>query len=58
MSKITYKSICDKLGFDVVKYMSEPYKPGLVYEDDSKPSIWSVLTLEEMYFLCDNGYLK
>ena len=33
--KITSKSICEKLGFDVLIY--EPECPG--YEDDSKPSI-------------------
>lgn len=46
---ITYESICQKLGFDPMvdkqKYDSA--------EDDSKPSRFSVLSLEEHLFLMD-----
>lgn len=46
---ITYQSICDKLGFDPMKY--EPKVSD--YEDDSKESPFSTLTLEESDFLCN-----
>lgn len=49
--KITYDSICEKLGFDL-----ESYNPKVSdYEDDSKESPFSILTLEESLFL--NDYL-
>lgn len=48
---ITYESICKKLGFD-----PQIYKPNISeYEDDSKTSPFSVLSLEESLFL--NSYL-
>jgi hypothetical protein len=46
---ITYKSICDKLGFNPMEY--EPKVSS--FEDDSKESPFSILTLEESDFLCD-----
>ena len=50
--EITYESICKKLGFDV-----ENYKPEVSdYEDDSRISPFSILTIEESEFLYD--YLK
>ncbi len=50
--KITYESICKKLGFDV-----EDYEPVVSdHEDDSRVSPFSVLTIEESEFLYD--YLK
>lgn len=48
---VTYESICEKLGFDVLSY--EPELSG--YEDDSKISPFHILTLEEKLFL--NEYL-
>lgn len=49
--EITYESICEKLGFT-----PETYRPIVSeYEDDSKESPFSVLTLEESLFL--NDYL-
>ena len=48
--EITYKSICDKLGFAPGTY---PYKfPD--HEDDSKPSPYAVLSKEELDFLIDH----
>lgn len=48
---ITYESICKKLGFD-----PQSYKPKISeYEDDSRTSPFSVLSLEESLFL--NNYL-
>ena len=50
--EITYESICRKLGFD-----TDTYKPVVSdYEDDSKVSPFSVLTIDESEFLSD--YLK
>lgn len=46
---ITYQSICDKLGFDPMKYKPKASN----FEDDSKESPFSILTLEESDFLCD-----
>ena len=46
---ITYKSICDKLGFEPGTYKYELND----YEDDSKVSPYSKLTLDELEFLCD-----
>lgn len=47
--EITYESICQKLGFDPQNY--EPKTSD--YEDDSKVSPYSVLTIEESEFLYD-----
>lgn len=48
---ITYESICIKLGFDPLSY-----KPKVSdYEDDSRTSPFSILSLEESIFL--NDYL-
>lgn len=44
---ITYEKICKKLGFDPQKY--NPVVSD--YEDDSKVSPFSVLTIEESEFL-------
>ncbi len=49
MNKITYKSICDKLGFDVDTYEI----PICDTEDDSEESPFSRLTFEELCFLTD-----
>lgn len=51
--EITYESICAKLGFEPGTY---PYEFS-DYEDDSKVSPYSVLTLDELDFLCDY-YIK
>ena len=60
---ISYESICNKLGFDILKdgIPKLEYDPETVHEDDSKPSRWSVLTYEELKWLDDNimiDYLK
>lgn len=48
---VTYESICEKLGFDPLSY-----KPKVSdYEDDSRTSLFSILSLEESIFL--NDYL-
>lgn len=48
---VTYESICKKLGFDPLSY-----KPKVSnYEDDSRVSPFSILSLEEKLFL--NEYL-
>lgn len=50
MAKITYESICEKLGFDVDTY--EPTYSGT--EDDSPESrSFMKLSLEELTFLTD-----
>lgn len=46
---ITYEDICKKLGFEPGKYN---YKHS-DHEDDSKESPYSILTSEELDFLCD-----
>jgi len=47
--EITYESICQKLGFDPMKY---EYKfKG--YEDDSQTSPLAPLSYEELNFLCE-----
>ena len=48
---ITYKSICEKIGFD-------PFRDGKMFEpsdheDDTKGSPFSCLTVEELVFLAD-----
>ena len=48
-----YEQICEKLGFIPSEYKSEPSG----YEDDSKPNPFSVLTVEEILYLYENGYL-
>ena len=47
--KITYESVCKKLGFDPENYVSVVSD----YEDDSKDNPFSVLTQEESDFLYD-----
>ena len=49
--EITYENICKKLGFDPLNYKLNVSS----YEDDSKISPFSILTLEESLFL--NDYL-
>ena len=44
--KITSKSICEKLGFDVLSY--EPECPG--YEDDSKLTIFNTFIRRITFF--------
>ena len=51
---INYDSICKKVGFDPMT--SNRVNECSDYEDDSKPSPYSVLNLEELNFLID--YLK
>lgn len=49
MSKITYESICEKLGFDV-----DTYQPPIGdTEDANGESTFRKLTSEELYFLTD-----
>ncbi len=49
MAKITYESICEKLGFDV-----DTYKPAFSgTEDDSVDSPFRKLSIEELSFLTD-----
>ena len=43
----TYKKICDKLGFDPMKYKA----PNTDTEDDRFPNPFLVLTNEEIMFL-------
>lgn len=59
---ISYESICNKLGFDILKdgIPKLEYDPETVH-DDTKPSRWSILTYEELKWLDDNimiDYLK
>lgn len=51
---ITFESICKKLGFNPITDKYDYKTSG--YEDDSKTSPFSVLSLEESDFLCD--YMK
>ena len=50
---ITMESIKEKLGFDPIDYFSTPIESNLdPYKvDDSKPSVWAVLSLEEIEWL-------
>ncbi|MDE7309590.1 MAG: hypothetical protein K2N61_13205 [Lachnospiraceae bacterium] len=50
---ITYQSICKKLGFDLKDYQVKSIKT----EDDSIESPFRKLTLKEMEFLEENGYI-
>lgn len=50
---ITYESICKKLGFDLKDYEVKANKT----EDDREESPFRKLTLEEMEFLEENGYV-
>ena len=50
--EITYKSICDKLGFTIEEYKYETSTT----EDDSKPNPFSCLSIEELDFLVE--YIK
>ncbi len=49
MEKVTYESICEKLGFDVDTYEV----PESTTEDDNGDSPFRSLTLEELNFLTD-----
>jgi len=58
---ITYESICKKLGFDLVKDLDDQYKKieGREFEcDDSHPSPFAVLTVEEILWIQKEGYLN
>ena len=48
-TKITYESICEKLGFDPLVNPPIPVFNG--HEDDSQPNPYSVLSIEESNFL-------
>ena len=51
---ISLKSITEKLGFDPrILYKNKNISD---YEDDSKPSPYAKLTLEEFLWLEENGY--
>lgn len=50
---VTYQSICTKLGFDLKGYQVKVTKT----EDDNIESPFRKLTLEEMEFLEENGYI-
>ena len=52
--EITFENICQKLGFNPLTDKQNYKFSG--HEDDSKPSRYSVLSLEEIEFLCD--YMK
>lgn len=52
---ITYERICEKLGCEPKDVKPKEY-PEWVINDE--PSVWSKLTLEEMLFIKDNGYLE
>ena len=47
--KITYESICEKLGFDPFVNPPKPVFNG--HEDDSQENPYSILTFEESDFL-------
>lgn len=49
-----YDTICEKLGFIPSEYI--PENSG--YEDDSKENPFSVLELDELLYLFDNGYFE
>lgn len=51
---ITFESICQKLGFNPLTDKYDYKLSG--HEDDSKPSRYSVLSFEEIDFLCN--YMK
>ncbi len=51
---ITLESITEKLGFDPRK--GPPTREISDYEDDSVPSPYASLTLEEFIWLEENGY--
>lgn len=60
---LTYEGICKKLGFNPLKgeHQQQRSKEDDWLIDDSKKSPYSVLTLEELDFLCDyyeNNKLK
>lgn len=48
---MTYKDICNKIGFDPIKDGYDYKFSG--HEDDTQVSPFSVLTLEELDFLSD-----
>lgn len=47
--ELTYESICEKLGFDPM--VNPPERKYNGHEDDTEPSPYAVLTLEESNFL-------
>ncbi len=47
--KVTYESICEKLGFDPFVNPPKPVFNG--HEDDSQENPYSILTFEESKFL-------
>lgn len=49
-----FEAICEKLGFNPQTYKSD-YMP--VTEDDNEPSLVSALSVEEIDYLYENGYL-
>jgi hypothetical protein len=49
-----YKKICEKLGYAPV----DVYVPDFDTEDDNWVSPFSVLTVEEIDYLYENGYLN
>ena len=53
---ITLEGIIEKLGFDPREYRINPDELK-DYEDDSRVSPFSKLTLEELYYLKDNNYV-
>lgn len=48
-----YQEIIEKLGFELSEYQL----PDATTEDDNRINPFSVLSLEEMEYLYDNGYL-
>lgn len=48
-----YQQIIEKLGFELSEYQL----PDATTEDDNRINPFSVLSLEEMEYLYDNGYL-
>ena len=50
---ITYKSICEKVGFDPILGNTDIYDNIPDHEDDTMISPFSVLTIEERSFLLD-----
>lgn len=50
---ITYKSICEKIGFDPILGNTDIYDNLPDYEDDSRISPYSVLTIKELDFVLE-----
>lgn len=56
---ITYNGLCKKLGFDIRDYFAgkspaNRKSEGPATEDDSKPSVFSVLSYEELRWIDEN----